>query len=87
MSAADLENVAFLDCPVNNMKLTIVELMEWIGQGRVVNLSVVAEVTEPRAPGGSVIYSGCVRDDGGSVFTMMGALMALANRIDRESIE
>lgn len=82
-----LDNVAFLDCPVNNMKLSLQELLEWVGQGRVVNLAVVAEVTEPEAPSGTAIYSGNVRDDNGSVFTMMGALMALASRIDRETIE
>lgn len=82
-----LDNVHFLNCPVNSMKLTVRELLHWMEQGKVLSVAITGEIRSDEEEGAVDIISGYIQDDNASTYLLMGALHALSIRIERECVD
>lgn len=74
-----MDNVIYLSCPQNNMKLSLEDLCKRVEQGKVRSLVIAAEIDAGEE---TAIHSGYVVEDTAEMFRLTGALFSLMRRID-----
>lgn len=79
--------VIYLNNPTNTIILTLSDLMGFAREGRVRSIAVAAEIEHPDAPSGLMVMSGHQVLDGGSVYSLIGAVDVLKSDIKADEIE